>query len=237
MRSDSMIRVLSSVELALPAGLRAGSAAAQRTRRIETGAPSARIVIEVESLRSTASASGRRQASGMERPWLRANGGRFTMRTSGRISVLAAALAAACVWLSPIPASAWNGGGHYWAAEAAAQVFGAGRDPRYPAYRPCRLPGESYYRVWPAHGDMVLTYEDICREPRYGIPIMPELGLVAQWHNAAEDCIDEECGSDYVEDRYLWDWLREGAQTRRRSHRNDAPPLLVLRGGSPRVPE
>jgi cysteine-rich repeat protein len=59
---------------------------------------------------------------------------------------------------------------------------------------------------------MVLDYPDICRETRWGIPIMPELGLVAQWHNAAEDCIDTDCGSDYIEDRYLWDWLREGAQ-------------------------
>ena len=49
------------------------------------------------------------------------------MRTSGNISVLAAALAAACVALSPTPAGAWSGGGHIWAAEAAARMYGAGQ--------------------------------------------------------------------------------------------------------------
>ena len=44
---------------------------------------------------------------------------------------------------------------------------------------------------------------------------MPELTLVRQWYNAEEDCIhatpEDPCDSKYKEDRYLWDWLREGA--------------------------
>jgi cysteine-rich repeat protein len=230
-----MIRVLSSVGLALPAGLRAGSFAAWRSRRIETDAPGVSIVIEPEPPRSTASASGRKQPCGMDWPCPKASGGRFTMRTSASISVLAAALAAAFVALSPTPAGAWSGGGHIWGAEAAARMYGAGQGgwpPIWPwDYRPCLLPGETTYTPWITslvsgvpgfpRGLMMSTYEDICRNPRLGIPIMPELNLVREWYYAGEDCIyaippdswikEPKCDARTIEDRYLWDWLRQGA--------------------------
>jgi len=141
------------------------------------------------------------------------------MTTPGSTCLQIAALVAACIVLAPTPAGAWNGGGHYWAAEAAAQVFGAGGGPTASKgplmlFHPCMLPGETRYRLWDMHDQMVPDYPDICRETRYGIPILPELGFAKwQWHFAGEDWIFAPYPEwTVVEDRYLWDWLREGAQ-------------------------
>jgi hypothetical protein len=94
---------------------------------------------------------------------------------------MVALLLLALVTFMPTSAYAFNGGGHYWAAEAAAPLFGV-RDMVEPI-------------------ETLMTPDMIDRDRE--VPLLPELEGVSETVDAY--------GDGNLEMRRNWDWLREGA--------------------------
>lgn len=95
--------------------------------------------------------------------------------------IFAAVILIMAIGLIPTSAFAWNGGGHYWAAEAAGGLFGV-RDIVEPI-------------------ETLMTPDMIDRNRE--VPLLPELELVSERPDAR--------GEGNMEIRRNWDWLREGA--------------------------
>jgi len=108
---------------------------------------------------------------------------KLSIKEHTALFLLLALLVLAFVPFMPITVYAFGGGGHYWAAEAAGRIYGAGSEGNVPPMDPTMISRNRQ------------------------IPLLPELTIVTSWYNAKVGCCDEED----AETRSNWDWLCEGA--------------------------
>lgn len=106
-------------------------------------------------------------------------------------AIFAAVILIMAIGLVPTSVLAWNGGGHYWATEAALRLFGNGDgDPAAPGDPNGPDP------MW-SQGEPDPMWISRDRD----IPLYPELGKVTNWCNPEKGC------AEGTEDHENWYWI------------------------------